>query len=214
MSKPSVVFVAFEEFDNLGMGYLASVLSKAGYDTRVIDFRSMKEDILKILKRQNPLIVGFSVIFQYHIYEFVDLINYIRERGILCHFTAGGHYASLKYEELFELIPSLDSIVRFEGEYTLLDLITCIHAGTDWKNVLGIAYKNNGKIIANPLRPLEKDLDKFPFPLRSPLTKYALDRKFATILAGRGCVNNCSFCHIREYYKQSSGPYKRIRKPG
>jgi radical SAM superfamily enzyme YgiQ (UPF0313 family) len=214
MNKHPVVFVAFEDFDNLAIGYLASVLSKAGYDTRIIDFRYRKEEILKILKRLDPMIVGFSVIFQYHINGFVDLISYIRERGIRCHFTAGGHYASLRYEELFELIPSLDSIVRFDGEYTLLDLVNCIHSGTDWKNVLGIVYKNNDKIIANSLRPLEKDLDKFPLPLRSPLTKYALGRKFATILAGRGCVNNCSFCHIREYYKQSSGPYKRIRKPG
>ena len=214
MNTHPVAFVAFQEFAHLGVGYLASVLSDAGYEFSVIDFREGKEEILKRLKRVKPLIVGFSVIFQYHIYEFEELISYIRKGGIKCHFTAGGQYASLRYDDLFEIIPSLDSVVRFEGEYTFLDLVNCIYAGTGWKNISGIAYKNNGNIIVNPLRPVETDLDKFPIPMRSPLTEYALDKKFATILAGRGCVNNCSFCYLREYYQQSSGPYKRIRKPG
>ena len=213
MNTHPVVFVAFEEFDNLGVGYLSSVLSEAGYESSVIDFKDKKEAVLKTLKKLKPLIVGFSVIFQYHIYEFEELIRYLRKGGIDCHFTAGGQYASLRYEDLFEIIPSLDSIVRFEGEYTFLELVNCLNERTDWKNVAGIVYKNNGRLTVNSLRPVETDLDKFPLPLRSPLKEYALNKKFATILAGRGCLNNCSFCYLREYYKQSSGPYKRIRKP-
>jgi len=159
------------------------------------------------------LLVGFSVIFQYHINEFKELITYLRKGGIKCHFTAGGHYASLRYEELFELIPSLDSVVRFEGEYTLLELVNSINSGADWRKVKSIAFRNNSKIIVNSLRPLEKDLDKFPLPLRSTLTEYALNKKFATILAGRGCIHDCAFCDIREFYQQPPGPNKRIRKP-
>ncbi len=208
-----VVFIAFEDCDNLGIGYLCAILLKAGYKTIVVNFRYRKEAILKILERHNPLIIGFSVIFQHHIYRFKELISYLRANGIQCHFTAGGHYASLRSEDLFKFIPEFDSIVRFEGEYTLLDLVRCIYSGKEWGKIDGIAYKKKKKIIINPLRPLEKDLDKFPLPLRSPLTEYALKKKFATILAGRGCIHDCSFCNIREYYKQSSGPNKRIRKP-
>ena len=43
--------VAFKEFDNLGVGYLASVLSENGYDPLIIDFFDGKEKILKTLKR-------------------------------------------------------------------------------------------------------------------------------------------------------------------
>jgi anaerobic magnesium-protoporphyrin IX monomethyl ester cyclase len=132
----------------------------------------------------------------------------------LCHFTSGGNYASLRYEELFNLVPSLDSAVRFEGENTLLELVNCICSGNDWRKVTGIAYKNvDGEIIANPLRPIEKDLDNFPFPMRSPLKEYAFNRKFATILAGRGCLYNCAFCNLRQFYHTSSGPLKRVRRP-
>lgn len=213
MNIHPVPFIAFEEFDNLGVGYMASVLSEAGYEISVIDFREGKKEILNTLKKLKPVIVGFSLIFQYHINEFAELIRYLRQGGIKCHFTAGGEYASLRYADLFENIPSLDSIVRFEGEYTFLELVNCINTGTDWKNIFSIAYKSEGKLIVNELRPVETDIDKFPFPMRSPLKEYAFNKKFATILAGRGCINNCSFCSVREYYQQSSGPYKRIRKP-
>lgn len=49
--------------------------------------------------------------------------------------------------------------------------------------------------------------------MRPPLEDYALGKKFATLIAGRGCINNCSFCNNTEYLKQSSVHLKRIRKP-
>lgn len=213
MNTHPIIFIAFEEFDNLGVGYMVSVLSESGYEPQIIDFQSGEEEILKKLKKVKPLLVGFSLIFQYHIYEFQKLIFYLRKGGVNCHFTAGGHFASLRFRDLFKLIPSLDSIVRFDGEYTLLELVNCIKSGADWRNVKSIAFKNNGKIIENPLRPPENNLDKLPFPARPTIREYAFDKKFATIIAARGCVNNCSFCNAREYYKQSSGPFKRIRNP-
>jgi anaerobic magnesium-protoporphyrin IX monomethyl ester cyclase len=213
MNNHTVALIAFDEFENLGIRYLASVLTEAGYEPQIIDFRRGKKLILKDLKKLKPLVTGFSVIYQYYIYDFKELINYLRKGGIKSHFTAGGYYASLRSEELFEFIPWFDSIVRFDGEYTLLDLVRCINSGTDWRRVSGIVFRNNGKIVFNPLRYPETDLDKFPFPKRSPLTRYGFDKKSATLLAGRGCVNNCSFCNNREYGRQSSGPIKRIRNP-
>jgi radical SAM superfamily enzyme YgiQ (UPF0313 family) len=213
MKTTPVAFVAFEQFDNLGIGYMASVLSKAGFKNKIIDFRIGKKEILRRIKRINPVVVGFSVIFQYYIYEFGELICFLRENGINCHFTAGGQFASLRTKEIFEIIPSLDSVVKFEGEYTFLELVASINQRRDWRNIEGIAYQSEGNMIINPLRPVEPDLDKFPFPFRLPLKEYALGKKFATILAGRGCLNNCKFCYLREYYLSASYPLKRIRKP-
>jgi radical SAM superfamily enzyme YgiQ (UPF0313 family) len=213
MNPNPVTFIAFKEFDNLGVGYISSVLSNAGYESSIIDITDGKTAILNEIRRINPTIVGFSIIFQYYIYEFQELMSYLREEGIKCHFTGGGHYASLRYEELFEIIPSLDSIVRFEGEYTFLELANCICNSKEWKNIPGIAFKNGTKIIVNPLRQVETELDKFPFPRRSSLREYVPGKKFATILAGRGCVYKCSFCSVNEYYKESSGPVKRLRIP-
>ncbi len=160
MNKQPVVLIALKEYDHLGIGYMASVLSDAGFESRLINFYEKKEEILKSLERLKPQLIGFSVVYQYHINRFAELISYLRGKGIKGHLTAGGHYASLKYNELFEFIPQLDSIVRFEGEYTLLDLTKCIYNRKDWRKIKGIAYQDKGKIILNQLRPFEKDLDK------------------------------------------------------
>jgi radical SAM superfamily enzyme YgiQ (UPF0313 family) len=104
-------------------------------------------------------------------------------------------------------------MVRFEGEYTILDLANHLQEGKDWRKVTGISYRENGTFINNELRPHEPDLDAFPYPVRTELKDYALEKKYATLLAGRGCIYNCAFCDIREFYSQSPGPVKRIRKP-
>lgn len=135
MRAKTVIFFAFKEFDNLGVGYLASVLSEEGYKPLIIDLRTSRAEILKLIKKLNPLILGFSFIFQYHIYEFKKLISFLRKSGINAHFSAGGQYASLRHEDLFKLIPSLDSIVRFEGEYTFLELVKCVYSKTDWRKI-------------------------------------------------------------------------------
>lgn len=208
-----MVFVAFQERENLGIGYMHAILSGAGYEVHIIDVRKEKEDILQKIKELDPVLVGFSVIFENHIYDFQELIDYLRSRDIHNHFTAGGHFASLRPADLFEIIPSLDSLVRFEGEHTILELANHLQQDEDWKKVRGISFNEKGKIMHNELRALEPDLDAFPFPHRPGLEEYALEKKYATLLAGRGCIYKCAFCDIREFYSQPPGPVKRIRKP-
>jgi anaerobic magnesium-protoporphyrin IX monomethyl ester cyclase len=213
MNPRPVVFITVLTYDNLGVGYMESLLAEEGFKTSAIDFSKKKSAILKILKRLDPLLIGFSVIFNNYIDQFAELIAFLREKGINCHITAGGHYASLRYEELFQHIPQLDSIVRFEGEYPIVELARSVAEGKEWRNIDSIAYKLDNKIHYNNVRPPETDLDKYPFPNRSAIKNYAFDKKFTTIIAGRGCIHNCSFCNTREYYRQALAPVKRIRKP-
>jgi radical SAM superfamily enzyme YgiQ (UPF0313 family) len=209
-----VILIAFGEYDHLGAGYLSSVLNAQGFESRMIDFRYDSEAILFNLRRHYPLTVGFSVIFDNHISEFAGLARVLRKGGITCHFTAGGYYASLHPDELFNLIPELDSIVRFEGEDTFLELVRSLNDGSDWKHVQSLAYREGGEVVKTPLRPLVKDLDSYPFPSRRAPMNYVAGRKFATILAGRGCNYDCSFCNTRQFYMTPGGPQKRIRRPG
>jgi hypothetical protein len=141
------------------------------------------------------------------------VIRFLREHGVTCHFSAGGHYPSLRYAQLLELIPELDSVVLFEGEVTFTELVRALARNEPWQHLPGLAFARDGAAVATPPRPLEPDLDRFPPPVRQPLREYALGRKFATLLAGRGCVYHCSFCSIREFYSRPTGPIKRVRRP-
>ena len=165
-SSPTVILIAFGEYDNLGVGYLSAVLGRQGIETRMIDFRYDDEEILAAIKRHPPLVVGFSVVYEGYIDEFAALARYLRKCGVRSHFTAGGYFASLNPAELFRLIPELDSIVRFEGETTFPELVRQICAAGDWRDIRSIAFRDDDGIVMTPLRPLEKDIDTFPFPAR------------------------------------------------
>ncbi|MCD6544351.1 MAG: cobalamin B12-binding domain-containing protein, partial [Flavobacteriaceae bacterium] len=141
--KP-VVIVAIEEEDNLGVRYIASCLIKAGYIVKILDFQLANWKIHNKIIEFDPLIIGFSIIFQSHIHKFADLIKFLRDQGVSCHFTAGGHYPSLRHGDVFDLIPYLNSIVLFEGEYTFLELVKSIYNNNKWKKLNGICYKENG----------------------------------------------------------------------
>lgn len=213
MINNRIAFISFNERDNLGIGYMAALLEEKGFDVSFIDLRRETEEIIVSLREFDPLVTGISVIYQYHISRYAGLVTAMRETGIGCHVTAGGHYASLRFTELYSLIPQLDSIVRFEGEYTMLELAECLRSGSEWKKVKGLAYRTEHEIRSNSLRPLEKNLDKFPFPLRLPPGDYLFGKKSATIIAGRGCINRCAYCNARKFYTIPAGPVKRVRTP-
>lgn len=212
--QASAVLIGFQEQGNLGIGYVAAMLRHNGIAVRILDFRENPESIAEAVRREDPALVGFSLIFQYYVPEFHRLASCLRDHGVSCHFTAGGHYPSLRSEETLRDIPELDSIVRFEGEMTALELMQCLAEGRDWRQVRGIAYRENGRCILTPPRPLITDLDILPFPLR-PLESdlIILGRKASPILASRGCCRDCSFCSIREFYAQVPGRKVRVRKP-
>ncbi len=214
LSLKPVLIVAFGEEENLGVGYLLSSLARAGIPGRMIDIRYDREEILAAIRRDDPIAVGFSVIFETSLDEFTRLVRYLRQEGVGCHFTAGGYYASLYPEELFSILPELDSVVRFEGEYTFPELIMCLLTSSDWREVKSLAYHKNGGVTRTQLREPETDLDRFPLPARGRLREYVPGMPYASLITGRGCMYNCSFCNTREFYMQAGGPLRRVREPG
>jgi radical SAM superfamily enzyme YgiQ (UPF0313 family) len=119
----------------------------------------------------------------------------------------------LSYEQTLELVPELDSVVRFEGEATLVELADAISTGKDWRGIYGIAYRRDGQAIATTARPLVEDLDQLPYPERNYEPETVLGRSIMPILASRGCARTCSFCSIHTFYRAAPGKIVRTRKP-
>jgi len=191
-----VVLIGFQDQENLGLGYLASALRSRGHLVQIVDFEVEFAQILDIVRRMDPVVVGFSLIFQFYVRRFADLARYLRENGVTCHFTIGGHFPSLSYQHTLELIPEIDSVVRFEGEMTLIELVDLVGAGEEWRGIEGIAHRKDGETVANKLRALVHDLDDLPYPERSYKPDAVLGRKVMLLLASRGCARTCSFCSI------------------
>ena len=210
---PEVALIGYQDQGNLGMGYLAAVLERHGCAAEMIDIRDGPTAIAARLVERPPLVVGFSLIFQFFLPQFRRVAVHLREAGITSHFTIGGHYASLCHEELLRNFPEIDSVVRYEGEETLIELVDSLRASGNWRTITGIAFAQDGQIVATDARPLVQDLDSLPFPLRP----YEPDRiaGFPTlpVLASRGCIRRCSFCSIHTFYRTAPGKVVRVRKP-
>jgi anaerobic magnesium-protoporphyrin IX monomethyl ester cyclase len=211
-SRP-IVLIGFQHQGNLGLGYLTSVLRQHGYKVQVLDVEADAEEILNSVIAADPLLVGFSLIFQFYIERYGGLIRALRACGVDCHFTMGGHFPSLSYEQTLELVPELDSVVRFEGELTLLELADAISTGRDWHDIQGLAYLRERQVTVTPARALVEDLDQLPYPERNYEPERVLGRQIMPMLASRGCARTCSFCSIHTFYRAAPGRVVRTRKP-
>ena len=211
-SRP-VMLVGFQHQGNLGLGYLTSVLRQCGYTVCVVDIEQEPDEIVKTAQQINPVLIGFSLIFQFYVGGYGELVRSLRAGGINCHLTMGGHFPSLSYQQTLEIIPELDSVVRFEGEHTLVELADAVSMGQDWHDIQGIAYLRDQTAIATPARHLLEDLDQLPYPERNYEPDTVLGRHIMPILASRGCARTCSFCSIHTFYRAAPGRMVRTRKP-
>src|SRR5215467_10236431 len=103
MSTRPVMLVGFQNQGNLGLGYLAAVLRRSGYEVQVVDIEQDPSEIIRIAHELNPVLIGFSLIFQFFIDRYAVLLYRLRDNGLDCHFTMGGHFPSLSYEQTLEL---------------------------------------------------------------------------------------------------------------
>lgn len=209
----SLLLVGFQDQDNLGLRYLVSAVRQAGFAARIVTYQSNPAPLVDLVLRERPDVVGFSLIFQYMAPDFGRVIQALRDAGATAHITMGGHYPSFDYGEVLRRIPGVDSIVRFEGEPTLVELLATLAAGGDWRAVQGLAFRADGEIAATPLRPSVRDLDTLPWPDREDIDYTEHDMPTASVLGSRGCPWDCSFCSIRPFYEAQEGPLRRMRRP-
>jgi radical SAM superfamily enzyme YgiQ (UPF0313 family) len=207
------VLVGYQDQGNLGMGYLASALHAHGRTAEMIDIRDGPEAIAARLASNPPLVVGFSLIFQCFLEQYRKVATHLREAGIASHFTMGGHFPSLCHDEALRSLPEIDSVVRYEGEQTLVDLVEHLAAGEDWRNIPGIAYLREKEVVLTEPRALVPDLDSLPFPYRPCPPEKIGGFPTLPLLASRGCIRRCSFCSIHTFYRNAPGKVVRVRRP-
>ncbi|MBW3000010.1 B12-binding domain-containing radical SAM protein, partial [Candidatus Woesearchaeota archaeon] len=88
-----------------------------------------------------------------------------------------------------------DYVVRGEGEHTLVELVNALQGDGNLENIRGLSYKEGDKIIHDPDRPLETNLDKIPFADIKSIAGYE-KLKILPIATSRGCPHDCDFCSV------------------
>lgn len=195
----------------LGILYCATVLANEGFEVSLLDQAAKgftTKQAVDWVKRENPNILGLSVLgtSSKEAGKIAELVK--RENPNIC-VVLGNYHPTFNAERILEKYPSVDVIVRGEGERTSLELIRCLQKGKSLKNVAGITYRGeDSKIVATPERPLIKDVDSLPFPNRLLIDcEYAsrifgiktATKKFTSLLSSRGCPFQCTFCACRNF---------------
>jgi len=111
-----------------------------------------------------------------------------------------GSHSTYFHRQMLAEHSQVDFILRGEFEYTLRDLARTLADAGDLAAVTGLSYRHNGDVRVNSDRPLEMELDRFPFPDRTivPNSDYR-SAVFeggtpTTMITSRGCPAYCTFC--------------------
>jgi anaerobic magnesium-protoporphyrin IX monomethyl ester cyclase len=98
----------------------------------------------------------------------------------------------------------VDAVARFEYDFTIRDYAKAMEEDAPLGNVLGLSYKEDGRIKHNANRPYisSEDLESIPFVSRVyqehlNIRDYRLDHTLfpmVQVFTGRGCPNLCTFC--------------------
>ncbi|HHI96809.1 MAG TPA: radical SAM protein [Thermodesulfatator atlanticus] len=96
-----------------------------------------------------------------------------------------------------EAIQHADFVLRGEGDDAIVELVEAIEAGGGFEKILGLTWRQNGKVIHNPPRKGVTDLDQLPIPDFSLIP--GVDPKKMRIypmMTSRGCPHACIFCSV------------------
>lgn len=209
---PATRFATIEPYENLGLAYLTATLRQHGHQVRLMSTSheklSLRQTLQEVFKFK-PALIGITVLGA-NAKRAMNLVHKLREHGYRGHITLGGYYPTFHTIEMMRGFPAIDSIVRNEGEKTLLDLVEHLPDG-DLSGVLGLTYRDGATVKENAQRPFVKTLDELPFPARD-FTPHVLQRgSYIHVSTSRGCYANCTFCSIAKFFRMGNGKVWRRR---
>lgn len=195
-------------FPPIGIMSLSSVIKRAGHECVMFDQANPEtpnEFIIDEIKKKKPGLVGLSFLSTTSYPYAKILARAIRAADSKVKLAFGGVFASLNAQLVKQQCPEVDFVCRGDGEQLILDLIERIDDPT---TVASLTWAKDGKVMTNPNRPPERNLDQWPFPDRESLKldfveSMPLDvpavlsmERFTTMQTSRGCPWSCVFCDI------------------
>ncbi len=197
----------------LGLGYIAGVAARAGYEINLVDCSNLNYDrCAQIVENNSPDVVGITCNtgIRHESFRLAKLVKAISPNSLI---VMGGPHASALPELILRHYGEVDVVVRGEGEETFLDLLRKYESpgsGNGLRSVRGLSYRDGGRIIHTQDRDSIKDLDTLPFPAwrffdldeynkNKNVEKFDvrafLNVKAAPMITSRGCPYLCTFCY-------------------
>lgn len=188
-----------------GLGSIASFLRSNNIGVKIVDAYAEDLSIGEIVDRvidYSPDAIGVSVVTPV-IQVVEEIAKRIKEVNETIPIVLGGTHPSILPDEILSN-PNIDFAIRGEGEYAFLNLLRCIDNQGDFSVIKGISYRNNGRIIHNPMPAYINNLDLLPLPAYDllPMHLYTAPPQWSIALpsyqmiGSRGCPYSCGFCYV------------------
>ncbi|GEM_PF-369153 len=195
----------------LGLAYIAGVLENGAHKVQIIDrdlllrknnmdFDKVDSGTAGLIKEFDSRVVGISATTP-NMSDVNHLSDYIKKNVPGSFIVLGGPHPSGEPVLSLEENPSVDIVVRGEGEFAMRE----ISDGRPCGEIPGVTYRKDDKIVSTPDREPIADIDTLPFPARhlldmkfytrpSRFTSRNLSLRTTSIFTARGCPYRCNFC--------------------
>ena len=187
--------------------YIGDALKKAGYSVKIFHY-DHEEAVDKISEIINfaSVFVGFSIITGDPSTTILHITQTIKKtKNIPVVF--GGIHPTLEPEQCL-LEDSVDFVVLNEGEKTVVELADAITQGKTVNHISGLGYKENNKVVINPLTKFHNNMDDFEMDWSLvDIERYihpfyaGTNRVLMGYVASRGCPHQCGFCYNQVFWK-------------
>jgi len=200
----------------LSLMYLAASLRNVGHQPQILDFLLEKPDqdsFFRIIN-QGVEMIAISAVTPL-IDNAISLANFIKQKLPEKIIVFGGPHPTLLARETLENCPSIDFIVKGEGEERFNALLDYLEGEKKEEELDGIAFRRDGEIIDLPQKKYIENLDDLPLPARDlvPIERYSEileseEKPATTLITSRGCPFHCIYCS-----KPIFGKIFRARSP-
>jgi len=199
----------------LGLLYLAAYLQKnSEHQVEILDCQVEELNYKQIeekIKENAPDAIGLTTM-TFTLIDILNIVKIAKKINPEIKTILGGPHIDIYPEETINQ-PGVDYLVLGEGEKPLKGLLDNINSLNNLRQVKGVVFKDNNKIVNTGRAELNQDLDSLPFPARrlTPYQKYSsvLSKvsPVTTMFTSRGCPYKCLFCdrpHLGKFFRARS----------
>jgi anaerobic magnesium-protoporphyrin IX monomethyl ester cyclase len=174
----------------IGVYYIGALLKENDYDVEVLNWYNIHktpEKIAEAFVEKKPDVIGFSIL-NANRWGGIEIAEIAKQINPDVKIVFGGVAATFMWKHFLKHFPQIDFVVIGEGEYAFLKLVRLIEKGqhNKAKDIKGIAFRSNGRIIKTKGIEVVKDIDTLPVP-----AKYF---EYQHMSYSRGCPWQCAFC--------------------
>jgi anaerobic magnesium-protoporphyrin IX monomethyl ester cyclase len=185
---------------------IAGPLVREKHEVIIVDARVTPDYLERIqTEAEGAVCVGISVLTGNQIKQALLVSESIKQQFPRLAVVWGGYHPTLVPDQTIA-DPSIDIVVRGQGEVPFIQLVKALSAGASLRGIPGLIFKEQGRIVRND-EPVFMDVNQFP-PMAFSLVDFerhlpnlGFAKRTLAYVSSQGCPHKCEFCAESTAYR-------------